>query len=98
MKKSIRILIAVMVVSAILLPRVANAISSPTWMLQSQAQYGKKDGSIDIGVRVSLDLDKKVNSGFRGTWLNSGNIGMAQADIITIWNTDHPEDQISVED
>jgi hypothetical protein len=32
---------------------------------------GKKDGSVDIGVRVNPDLDKKVNAGFRGKWLNS---------------------------
>ena len=55
---------------------------------------GKKDGSVNIGVRVSLDLDKKVNSGFRGKWLNSENIGKTEAEMITIWNAAHPDDLI----
>jgi len=59
---------------------------------------GKKDGSIDIGVRVNPDLDKKVNAGFRGTWVNSGNIGKAEAEIVALWNEEHPDDQIPVED
>ena len=59
---------------------------------------GKKDGSVDIGVRVNPDLDKKVNAGFRGTWVNSGNIGKAEAEIVALWNEEHPDDQIPVED
>jgi hypothetical protein len=55
---------------------------------------GKKDGSIDIGVRVNPDLDKKVNAGFRGKWVNSENIGKEEAEIIAKWNADHPEDPI----
>ena len=55
---------------------------------------GKKDGSIDIGVRVNPDLDKKVNAGFRGKWVNSENIGKEEADIIAKWNAEHPEDPI----
>ena len=59
---------------------------------------GKKDGSIDIGVRVNPDLDKKVNAGFRGTWVNSGNIGKTEVEIIALWNEEHPDDQIPVDD
>ena len=59
---------------------------------------GKKDGSVDIGVRVNPDLDKKVNAGFRGTWVNSGNIGKAEAEIVALWNEEHPDNQIPVED
>lgn len=55
---------------------------------------GKKDGSVDIDVRVNPDLDKKVNAGFRGTWVNSGNIGKNEAEIIALWNEAHPEDPI----
>lgn len=55
---------------------------------------GKKDGSINIGVRVNPDLDKKVNVGFRGTWVNSGNIGKSEAEIIALWNEAYPEDPI----
>lgn len=59
---------------------------------------GKKDGSVDIGVRVNPDLDKKVNAGFRGTWVNSGNIGKTEAEIIALWNDEHQDDQIPVDD
>lgn len=55
---------------------------------------GKKDGSINIGVRVNPDLDKKVNASFRGTWLNPGNMNMTEAEIIAIWNAAHPDDLI----
>ncbi len=59
---------------------------------------GKKDGTVDLGVRVSPDLDKKVNTGFRGKWLNSENVGKTEAEMIAIWNEKHPEDLIPVED
>jgi hypothetical protein len=55
---------------------------------------GKKDGSIDIGVRVNPDLDKKVNAGFRGKWVNADNIGKEEAEIVALWNAAHPEDPI----
>lgn len=59
---------------------------------------GKKDGSVDIGVRVNPDLDKKVNAGFRGTWVNRDNAGKTEAEIIALWNEEHPDDLIPVED
>jgi hypothetical protein len=55
---------------------------------------GKKDGSVDIGVRVNPELDKKVNAEFRGKWANSQNIGKAEADIVALWNEAHPDDLI----
>jgi hypothetical protein len=45
---------------------------------------GKKDGSVNIGVRVNPDLDKKVNSGFRGKWANSENMGKSEEEIIAL--------------
>jgi hypothetical protein len=59
---------------------------------------GKKDGSVDIGVRVNPELDRQVNAGFRGTWVNSANVGKTEAETIAIWNENHPDDQIPVED
>lgn len=59
---------------------------------------GKKDGSVDIGVRVNPDLDKMVNAGFRGTWVNLANAGKTEAEIIALWNEEHPDDTIPVED
>ncbi len=59
---------------------------------------GKKDGSVDIGVRVNPELDRQVNAGFRGTWVNSANIGRSEAEMVAIWNENHPDDQILVEE
>jgi hypothetical protein len=55
---------------------------------------GKKDGSVDINVRVNPELDKRVNSDFRGKWLNSANIGKSEAEIIALWNEAHPDDPV----
>jgi hypothetical protein len=55
---------------------------------------GKRDGSIDINVRVNPELSKRVNFGFRGKWINSANIGKTQDEIITLWNTAYPDDPI----
>jgi hypothetical protein len=55
---------------------------------------GKKDGSVDIDVRVNPDLDKRVNAGFRGKWANAENIGKSEAEIIALWNQAHPNDLI----
>ena len=55
---------------------------------------GKSDGSVDISVRVNPDLDKQVNSGFRGQWRNAENIGKTEAEIVALWNQKHPDDLI----
>lgn len=57
---------------------------------------GKKDGSIDINVRVNPDLYKRVNFGFRGKWINSANIGKSQDEIIALWNEIYPDDPIEI--
>jgi hypothetical protein len=55
---------------------------------------GKKDGSIEVHVRVSPELANKINAFFRGTWINSENIGKTEAEIMTMWNAEHPDDPI----
>lgn len=57
---------------------------------------GKKDGSIDLNVRVNPDVDKRVNAEFRGKWINSANIGKSQDEIISLWDEKHPEDPVEV--
>ena len=57
---------------------------------------GKKDGSIDIDVRVNPDLDKRINTGFRGKWINGENIGKSEEEIIALWNEAHPDDPVEV--
>jgi hypothetical protein len=58
---------------------------------------GKKDGSIDINVRINPEVSKRVNTGFRGKWLNAENIGKSEAEMVAIWNAAHPEDLIPTE-
>ncbi len=55
---------------------------------------GKKDGSIEVDVRVNPELVKKVSQNFRGKWRNADNIGKTEAEIIVMWNNLHPGDQI----
>lgn len=57
---------------------------------------GKKDGSIDIRVTVNPELDRAVNAAFRGKWINPENIGKSEEQMIELWNTNHPEDPISL--
>ncbi len=55
---------------------------------------GKKDGSINISVRVSPEVDKQLNAGFRGKWANAENIGKTEAEMIALWNEKFPEDPV----
>ncbi len=55
---------------------------------------GKKDGYVDINVQVSNEQYNMVNSLFRGKWINAENIGKTEAELVVLWNKDHPEDQI----
>jgi hypothetical protein len=55
---------------------------------------GKREGDIDITVRVNPEVDKRVNAGFRGKWVNAENIGKTEAEIIALWNQAHPSDLI----
>ena len=57
---------------------------------------GKRDGSVNIDVRVNPDLDKRVNIDFRGKWRNGGSIGMTEAEIIALWDEAHPDDPVEV--
>ena len=55
---------------------------------------GKRDGTVEIDVRVNPDLVKRVNTEFRGKWRNAQNIGATEAQIIALWNTAHPDDLV----
>lgn len=58
---------------------------------------GKKDGSVEIHVRMSPELVRKVNAAFRGKWINAENIGKTEAEIVALWNASHPEDPIAID-
>lgn len=55
---------------------------------------GKKDGKVRIYVRLNPRLTKQINGDFRGAWVNGENIGKSEAEIIALWNRDHPADPI----
>jgi hypothetical protein len=55
---------------------------------------GKKDGSVEVDVRVNPALKKRLNAEFRGKWRNAENIGKSEADIIALWNAAHADDPI----
>ncbi len=57
---------------------------------------GKRDGSVDINVRVNPDLKKRVNTEFRGKWRNAEHIGKAEDEIFALWNAAHPDDPVEV--
>jgi hypothetical protein len=59
---------------------------------------GKKDGRVDIQVRVNPAINRNVNANFRGKWRNAENIGMSEAEIIALWNEAFPEDPIEIAD
>jgi len=55
---------------------------------------GKKDGTVEIDVRVNPDMQKLINVEFRGRWRNADNIGKTEAEIVALWNAAHPDDLI----
>ena len=57
---------------------------------------GKRDGSVDIKVRVNRELDRKVNNNFRGKWTNAANKGISETDIFAQWDTAHPDDPVEI--
>ncbi|NUM47348.1 MAG: hypothetical protein HUU38_21825 [Anaerolineales bacterium] len=56
---------------------------------------GKKDGTVNIEVRVNPSVKKRVNAEFRGKWRNAEFIGKSEAEVIAKWNEEHPTEQIS---
>jgi hypothetical protein len=59
---------------------------------------GKRDGSIDVSVRVNPRMVRNINSSFRGTWRNAENIGKTEPEIIARWNAAHPENPIETQE
>jgi len=45
---------------------------------------GKKDGSIEVDVRVNPRMVRNINNGFRGTWRHAENIGKTEAEIFAL--------------
>jgi len=54
----------------------------------------KRDGSIEIKVRVSPEMVKRINAEFKGRFINADNKGKTDEEIFTLWDADHPADPI----
>ena len=57
---------------------------------------GKRDGSVDIKVRINREVEKNVNVKFRGKWANAANKGVSEEEIFAQWNAAHPEDPVEI--
>jgi hypothetical protein len=58
---------------------------------------GKKNGAIEVDVRVNPKLVRNINAGFRGVWRNAENVGKSEAEIVALWNAAHPENPVELE-
>ncbi len=54
----------------------------------------RRDGSIEVSVRVNPDMVRRLNARFRGKVRNAENAGKSEAELIALWNADHPDDPI----
>jgi hypothetical protein len=54
----------------------------------------KRDGRIEIAVRINPALTRRVNTGFRAKVINHANIGRETAELVELWNENHPNDPI----
>lgn len=54
----------------------------------------KKDGSIEIKVRVSPEMVRRINTEFKGRFINADNKGKTDEEIFALWDADHPTDPI----
>ncbi len=55
---------------------------------------GKRNGKIEIRVRINPDLLKRINAIFRGKWRNPENIGKTEDEIFDQWDAAHPGDPV----
>ena len=58
------------------------------------------EGKIDISVRVDKRILSALNAlgAFTGKVLHSDSIGKSSTDLAQLWNEDHPEDLIPIDD
>jgi nucleoid DNA-binding protein len=55
------------------------------------------DGTFKVGHRADMDLKNGLNvpGEFRGDILNRENVGKTSDELVEMWNTEHPDDQVS---
>ena len=55
------------------------------------------DGTINVGHRADMELKTSLNApnAYKGEILQRENIGKTSADLIALWNTEHPDDPVA---
>jgi hypothetical protein len=54
----------------------------------------QRDGTIDVCVRINPDVLQRINARFRGRVRNAANMGKSEAEVIALWDEDHPDDPV----
>ena len=54
------------------------------------------DGDLEAKIRVDARIVRELNAqgAFRGRIINAENIGKTAADLVALWNADHPDDPV----
>jgi hypothetical protein len=54
------------------------------------------NGNMHVNVRLDPSIRRTINvpGAFKGTILNSGNVGLSMQDLIDRWNEEHPDDPV----
>jgi len=54
------------------------------------------DGTITVGHRADSEIKKQLNTPgeFRGTILRRENIGKSSEELVTLWNSENPDDPV----
>jgi hypothetical protein len=72
--------------------KFGRAVKLPNgWTFQP---FGKRDGTVEVTVRLPKKMVDAINADFRGKWINAQNIGMSDEQMKPIWNERHPNDPI----
>jgi hypothetical protein len=56
------------------------------------------DGRFRVHVRIDPSIRKAINvpAAFKGTVVNRENIGKSRADLVEMWNLEHPDDPVEM--
>lgn len=55
------------------------------------------DGKLTLSTRISNDIINRLNQvgAFKGEVENAENVGKTADELVTLWNTEHPDDQVA---
>jgi len=56
----------------------------------------RRDGTIEVCVRINPDVLHRINAKFRGRVRNAANVGKSEAEIFAMWDADYPDDPVEI--